>query len=176
MSGAYEREYLNKEIKRIIIEERYFTENKYPFTIKPKLSTPVSIVETSSKITGSQISLTPDDNIRDLLGLKHVVLHEKCNLSDCPVDKMSFNNILIECDIAYGVIFKIKRSGIIQYFILDVDPACNYIEMFRGNIQGYMTVSIDFVSKISFELKSENVTLVSFIGQSITFGLSIKKF
>ena len=92
--------------------------------MKPKFSTLVSFAETSSKITGSQISVTPDDNIRDLLGLKPVVSPKNYNLSDCPVDKLSFDNILIECDIAYGMIFKSKGSGIIQYFILDVSPAC----------------------------------------------------
>ena len=33
--GAYEIERLNKEIKRIIIEEGYFTTSDYPFLIKP---------------------------------------------------------------------------------------------------------------------------------------------
>ena len=33
--GAYEIESLNKEIKKIIIEEEYYTEVDYPFTIKP---------------------------------------------------------------------------------------------------------------------------------------------
>ena len=33
--GAYEIESLNKEIKRIIIDEEHYTEANYPFTIKP---------------------------------------------------------------------------------------------------------------------------------------------
>ena len=34
-SGAYEIESLNKEIKRVIIDEGHFTTTNYPFLIKP---------------------------------------------------------------------------------------------------------------------------------------------
>ena len=37
--SAYEIESLNKEIKRIIIDEGYFTTSHYPFLIKPNFST-----------------------------------------------------------------------------------------------------------------------------------------
>ena len=37
--GAYEMESLNKEIKRIFIDEENYTESNYPFTIKPNIST-----------------------------------------------------------------------------------------------------------------------------------------
>ena len=37
--GASERESLNDEIRRIIINDGFYTETVYPFTIKPNLST-----------------------------------------------------------------------------------------------------------------------------------------
>ena len=37
--GAYEIESLKKEIKRIIIDKGHYSEDEYPFTIKPKLIT-----------------------------------------------------------------------------------------------------------------------------------------
>ena len=37
--GAYEIESLNKEIKRLIVDEGHYTEAIYPFTIKPNFST-----------------------------------------------------------------------------------------------------------------------------------------
>ena len=43
--GAYEIENLNKEIKRIIIDEGHFTFEEYPFLIKPNFSTRGSIIE-----------------------------------------------------------------------------------------------------------------------------------
>ena len=43
--GAYEIESLNKEIKRIFIEEGSITEEDYPFTFKPNFSTLGSIKE-----------------------------------------------------------------------------------------------------------------------------------
>ena len=46
--GAYEIEALNNEIKRIIIDEDYYTEAKCPFKIKPNFSTLGSILEISS--------------------------------------------------------------------------------------------------------------------------------
>ena len=43
--GGYKMEILNKEIKRIVIDEGHFTEVDYPFTIKPNFSTLGSIIE-----------------------------------------------------------------------------------------------------------------------------------
>ena len=45
--GAYEIEALDKELKRIIIDEDYYTEATYPFKIKPNFSTLGSIIEIS---------------------------------------------------------------------------------------------------------------------------------
>ena len=64
--GAYEIESLNREIKRIIIDEGHYTEVSYPFTIKPNFSTLGSIIEISTE--GPIITFVPDDSIRDLLG------------------------------------------------------------------------------------------------------------
>ena len=64
--GAYEIESLNKEIKRIIIDEGYFTTSDYPFLIKPNFSTLGCNIEISNE--ESAISFTSDDSIRDLLG------------------------------------------------------------------------------------------------------------
>ena len=126
--GAYEIETLNNEIKRrIVIEEGYSIEENYPFIIKPNFSTLGSIIEISSNITGSQIAFTPNDNIRDLLGFKPNVIHEEYNLSDYPLDILSFDNNFLECDIAQGMIFTGKRSGINHNFTMNVDPGYTYI-------------------------------------------------
>ena len=45
--GAYEKEALNNEIKRIIIDEEYYTEANYSIKIKPNFSTLGSIIEIS---------------------------------------------------------------------------------------------------------------------------------
>ena len=58
---------------------------------------------------------------------------------------------------------------------MDVDQGYKYIEKFRGGIQWYMMDSKDVISNISFKLKNENGSLVSFNGQSVTFRLSIKE-
>ena len=75
--GAYEIESLNKEIKRIIIDEGYFTTLDYPFLIKPNFSTLGCIIEISNE--ESAISFTPDDSIRDLLGFNKTTIYEKYN-------------------------------------------------------------------------------------------------
>ena len=93
--GAYEVESLNNEIKRIIIEEGYFTEDTCPFTIKPNFSTLGSNIEVSTNINGSQIAFTPDDSIRDLLGFKPKVIYEEYSLSDYPIDILSFDKFFI---------------------------------------------------------------------------------
>ena len=82
--GAYELESLNDEIKRILIKDDYFTEENYPFIVKPNFSTLCSFLEIKPNFFGTHI--TPDDSIRDLLGLDSVVLYEKHNLSQSPVD------------------------------------------------------------------------------------------
>ena len=171
--GSYEIESLNDEIKRIIINDEHFTEDTYPFVIKPNFSTLGSIIEISNE--ESAISFKASDSIGSLLGFNKRTIYEEYNLSDNPVDILSFDNIFIETDIAQGMIFKGRRSGIIHNFTMDVDPGYKYIEKFRGGISWYMLESKDFISSINFKLKNENSQLVSFNGQSVIFRLSIKE-
>ena len=162
---------MNDEIKRIIIDEEHYTEANYPFKIKPNFSTLGSIIEIVPQ--GPIISFMFDDSIKDLLGFHAIALYEEYNLSTNPVDILSFDNIFIECNIAQGMIFRRKISGIIHNFTMNVDPGYKYIEKFRGGVQWYMMESKDIISSICFKLKNENNKLVSFNGQSITFRLSI---
>ena len=171
--GAYEIEALNNEIKRIIIDEEYYTEANYPFKIKPNFSTLGSIIEISSQKPA--IRFVPDDSIRDLLGFNKTTIYEEYNLSPHPVDIISFNNIFIETDIAKGMIFKGKRTGIIINFTMQVSPGYKFINRFEGGVQWYMMESKDIISSISFKLKNEDGDLVSFNGQSLSFRLSIKE-
>ena len=171
--GAYEIESLNNEIKRIIIDQEYYTETNYPFNIKPNFSTLGSIIEISTQ--GPVISFIPDDSIRGLLGFNKTTIFEEYNLSPHPVNILSFDNIFIETDIAKGMIFRGKRSGIIMNFTMDIDPGCKYSEKFHGGVQWYTMESKDVISSICFKLKNENNQIVSFNGQSITFRLSIKE-
>ena len=171
--GAYEIESLDDEIRRIIINDRYFTEDTYPFVIKPNFSTLGSIIEISNE--ESAISFKASDSVGSLLGFNKRTIYEEYNLSDNPVDILSFDNIFIETDIAKGMIFKGRRTGIIYNFTMDVNPGYKYVEKFRGNIQWYMMESKDIISSICFKLKNENRKLVSFNGQSVTFRLSIKE-
>ena len=171
--GAYEIESLNEEIKRIIINDKHFTEDTYPFIIKPNFSTLGSIIEISNE--ESAISFKASDSIGSLLGFNKRTIYEEYNLSDNPVDILSFDNIFIETDIAQGMIFKGKRTGIIHNFTMDVDPGYKYIERFRGGVSWYMLETKDFISTINFKLRNENGGLVSFNGQLITFRLSIKE-
>ena len=171
--GAYEIESLNDEIKRIIINDEHFTEENYPFIIKPNFRTLGSIVEISNE--ESAISFKASDSIGSLLGVNKRTIYDEYNLSDNPVDILSFDNIFIETDIAQGMIFKGRRSGIIHNFTMDVDPGYKYIAKFRGGISWYMLEGKDFISSINFKLKNENSQLVSFNGQSVTFRLSIKE-
>ena len=62
-------------------------------------------------------------------------LYGKYNLSPNPVDILSFDNVFLKCDIAQGMIFKGKRSGVIHIFTMDVDPGYNDLEKIRGNVQ-----------------------------------------
>ena len=172
-AGAYEIESLNDEIKRIIIDKEYYTEANYPFTIKPNFSTLGSIIEI--KPQGPIIGFVFDDSIGSLLGFNKIQLYEEYNLSQNPVDILSFDNTFIETNIARGMIFKGRRSGIIHNFTMDVDPGYKYIEKFRGGISWYMMETKDIISSIRFELKNENNKLVSFNGQSVSFKLSIKE-
>ena len=171
--GAYEIESVNNEIKRIIIDKEYYTETNYPFNIKPNFTTLGCIIEISTQ--GPVITFIPDDCIRGLLGFNKTTIFEEYNLSPNPVDILSFDNIFLECNIAQGMIFKGKRSGIIHNFTMDVDPGYKYIEKFRGGVQWYMVESKDIISSIGFKLKNEYNQIVSFNGQSITFRLSIKE-
>ena len=124
--GAFEIDSLNNEIKMFIIEEGHFTELYYPFTIKPNFSTLGSIIEISREET--KITFLPNDSIRDPLEINATTLYEEYNLSPNPVDILSFDDILLETDIAHGMIFKGKRSGTIHNFTMDVDPGFKCIK------------------------------------------------
>ena len=171
--GAYEIESLDDEIKRIIIDDEHFTETNYPFKIKPNFSTLGSIIEISNQ--ESAISFKPEDSIGSLIGFNKRTIYEEYNLSDNPVDILSFDKIFIETDIAQGMIFKGKRTGVIHNWTMTVDSGYKYVEKFAGGISWYMMETKDFISSINFKLKNENGELVSFNGQSITFRLSIKE-
>ena len=160
--GAYEIESLNNEIKRIIIAKGLYSENENPFTIKPNFITLRSIVQTLPQ--GLIIGFVFINIIGNLLGFHENLLGQEYNLSLNPVDILSFDKVFLECDIAEGMIFKGRRSGIIHSFTMDVDPGYKYIEKFRGNIQWYMMETKNVNSSNNFELKNENGNLVSFNG------------
>ena len=171
--GAYEIESVNDEIKRIIINDMYFSEENYPFHIRPNFSTLHSIIEISNE--ESAISFKPTDSLGSLLGFNKGSIYEEYNSSDNPVDILSFDNNFFETDIGQGLIFKGRRSGIIHTSTMDVDPGYKYIKKFRGGVQWYMMESKDSISSIKYRLKNENNQIVSFNSQSVTFRLSIKE-
>ena len=170
--GSYELESLNDEIKRIIINDEYFTEDNYPFVIKPNFSTLGSIIGILNE--KSAISFKASDSIGSLLGFNKRTIYDEYNLSDNPVDILSFD-MFIETNIAQGMIFKGNRSGIIFNFTMDVNPGYKYIHKFHGGIQWYMMESKDIISSICFKLKNENGNLVSLNGQNVNFRLSIRE-
>ena len=103
------------------------------------------------------------------------MLYNEYIQSTNPVDIISFDNISIETDIAKRVISKGKRTGIIMKFAMSVSLGYKFINRFAGGVQWYMMETKDVISSISFKLKIEIIDLVSFNGQSISFGLSNKE-
>ena len=87
---------------------------------KPNFSTLGSIIEFSNQ--GPIITFEPDVSIRVLLGFNKTTMYEKNNLSQNPVDILSFDNIFLQCDIVQRMIFKGKKSGVILIFTMDNDP------------------------------------------------------
>ena len=171
--SIYEIESLNDEIRRIIINEGHYTDENYPFYIKPDFETLGRIIETSPQ--GPIITFIPNDSIGSLLGFNKSTIYEDYNISPNPVGIISFDNIFIETDVAEGMSFRGRRTGIIFNWQMDVNPGYKYIHKFRGGVQWYMLQNKDIISNISFKLKNENNELVSFNGQSVTFRLSIKE-
>ena len=74
--GAYEIESLNIEIKRIIINKAYATDEVYLFEIKLNYSILQSFTEVQPGGRW-QISFVKDDTLRDLLGIKPKVGHDE---------------------------------------------------------------------------------------------------
>ena len=144
--GAYEIESLNDEIKRIIIDKEHYTEANYPFSIRANFSTLGSIVDIRPQ--GAIIGFVFDDSVGKILGYNETILWEEYNLSPNSVHILSFHNIFIECDIAQGMIFKRKRTGIIHNFTMTVDPGV--VERLYGGVSWYMIQTKDFISSIIF--------------------------
>ena len=74
-TDAYVKESLNNEIKRLNIDEGYYNEVNYPFTIKANFSTLGSNMEISTQ--GPVITFVPDDSIRNLLGFDKTTIFEE---------------------------------------------------------------------------------------------------
>ena len=156
--GAYEFESLKNESKRIIFDEKQFTEAVYPFNFKPNFSTLGSFIEIS--IQGSLNSSPLDDSIRISLGFNATKIYQEDNIYPNTVDSFSSDNIFLDCDISQGMNFKGKRSCIFHNFTQDVRPRYKYIEEVRGGIQWYIMQSKDITSSKIFKLKNENGQLV----------------
>ena len=75
--GAYELESSKYEIKRNIIKDGYFTDEHYPFIIKPNFYTLSSILKIQPIFIGTQINFIHDDSNGDPLGFDSVVIYEK---------------------------------------------------------------------------------------------------
>ena len=171
-NGAYELEAIDLEIKRLMVLNGDSDGETFPFTIKPYFTTQGSIIEIED---GWEIDFTYAGTIRNILGFDARVVNGNYNLSDHPVDIISFDNIFVECDIAQGMIINGKRTRVIHNFTMDVNPGYKYIEKFRGGIMWFMMEIKGFISAINFKLRNENGDVVSFNGQSVTFRLSIKE-
>ena len=70
------------------------------------------------------------------LGFKLEIKREEYKLSDYLVDIISFDNILIECNIGQAMTFKGQRSGIIHTWTMTVYPGYKYVEKFVEVIVG----------------------------------------
>ena len=171
--GAYEIESLITENKRTTIYDAHYRKADYPVTIKTNFSTVGSIIEISSQ--GPKITFLPDDSIQNFLRFIATTIYEEYFSLPNPVDILSFYNIFPETNIVRGMIFIGRRSGIIHNRTKTVDPGYKYVERFARGVSWFITVSEDFISSTSFELKNEKGNLVSFNGQSITFRLSIRE-
>ena len=112
----------------IIIDEEYFTESDYPFTIKPNFSTLGSVIEYQPQ--GPIIGFAFDDSVRNLLEFHETILFKDFNLSPNPLDILSIDNFFLETNIAQGMIFKGKRIGIIHNWTMTVNPGYKYVEKF----------------------------------------------
>ena len=89
---------LNDENIKIINKEGYFTEENYPFVIKPNFSTLGSIIEIKPNFIGSQVGFIHDKSIGVLSGFDSVVIYEKRNFSPEPVDIITFDDIFLETE------------------------------------------------------------------------------
>ena len=157
---AYEIANVNNEIKRIAFEESLLTEVFYSITNKPDFSTLGSNKENSRQ--EPLISFTPKDSVLNNLGFHASTIYEEYNLLLNPVNILSSDNIFPETYFAQRMNFVGKRSGLFHNFTMDVDPGYNYIEKFRGGLSSYLMESQFFLTHISFKLKIETGSLVSF--------------
>ena len=102
------------------------------------------------------ISFASHGSFRNLLGFHETSLYKEYDISPNPVDILSFDKFFVHTDIAQGMIFKGKRSGIIHNFTMDVAPGYKNNDKIRGGMQWYMMDTIGVLSSISFKLKNEN--------------------
>ena len=95
------------------------------------------------------------DSIRNLLGFHETMKKKEYNISPNPLDTLSFDIILFECDIAEGNIFKQIRKGINHICTMTVNLGYEYVESFAGCIIWYMMETKNVISSFFFMSKNE---------------------
>ena len=90
--GAYELEAIDLEIKRLMVLNGDSDDETFPFSIKPNFTTQGSIIEVED---GWEVDFTHGGTIRNILGFDARIVSQKYNLSDHPVDIISFDNIFV---------------------------------------------------------------------------------
>ena len=92
----------------MIIDRGCAREENYQFFFKRNFSTLGSIIENTGEW---EVDFTQDKTMKTPLAFSKVILNEKYNISDNPVDIISFDNISLETDFAKGMIVKGKNRN-----------------------------------------------------------------
>ena len=107
LPGAKNLESLRGEITNPPFNEGYVSEEDYPFTIKPTYSILQGNIENWAWYRMKNQSCTRRYFLR-ILGCKPKVIHEESNISNYPVDILSFDNVFLEIKLPLGKIIKVK--------------------------------------------------------------------
>ena len=112
--------------------------------------------------------------MRNFLGFNERLLVSIRNASNNNVDILPTSNLFIDCNIINGMIIKGDNSGIIHFWIFNVNPGCLYVEKFRGRVIWHHLIQTRQIKSMIFKLVDKDKKLVSLNGDKLFFTISIQ--
>ena len=171
-TGSYEIEQLNAEISRLMKNNSdYDTVNDVPYiNIDANVSRLTSIITLTNNY---QVDFTVANSIGPLLGFGSVILTNAYNESPNPVNIITVNSILVNCNVTRSFYLNGQQSNSIYSVPINVSPGYRLIS--HPNTLQYHKIVLDRLEGIRVWLTDDTGKPLNLRGELVTIRLRIQE-